>query len=242
MEAGLEASVSSRAARVSNAPSGRAGRLGTGWNACTVVSARGHSCFEPSDLCQVLERCSATPRCGPCTSGALSVTLSPEPHPLCVGSPPKKYAYRVLFDCASGGFPLHFLFGCKERAQQRLATEKVAIKANPQEESHVQPPPSMHRLKLFMSFLAICRRQRSQEPGGVAVQVYVATGMWACHLAALVQSRLFIKRPGEVAHNALLLAIFASSGFKEEHTGLLAMTLPALLCCVPSSVRTIQCT
>lgn len=68
------------------------------------------------------------------------------------------------------------------------------------------------------------------------MQVYIATGMWACHLAALVQSRLFISRPAEVAHNALLLAIFASSGFKEEHTGLLAMTLPALLCCVPSSV------
>lgn len=74
--------------------------------------------------------------------------------------------------------------------------------------------------------------------GRPSVQVYIATGMWACHLAALVQSRLFTKRPAEVAHNALLLAIFASAAFKEEHTGLLAMTLPALLCCVPSSVRT----
>lgn len=47
---------------------------------------------------------------------------------------------------------------------------------------------------------------------------------------------MFLVRPISLAHSALLLAIFGSAGFKEEHTGLLAMTLPALLCNVPSTV------
>lgn len=68
------------------------------------------------------------------------------------------------------------------------------------------------------------------------MQVYLAAGFWASHLAALVKTRLFMFRPASLAHSALLLAVFGSAGFKEEHTGLLAMTLPALLCNVPSTV------
>lgn len=67
-------------------------------------------------------------------------------------------------------------------------------------------------------------------------QVYLAAGFWASHLAVLVKTLRFMEQPASLAHSALLLAVFGSAGFKEEHTGLLAMTLPALLCNVPSAV------
>eukprot|EP00892_Ulva_mutabilis_P006654 jgi/Ulvmu1/4360/UM002_0085.1 len=69
-----------------------------------------------------------------------------------------------------------------------------------------------------------------------ALLVYLAAGFWASHLAVLVQTMHFMEAPASLAHSALLLAIFGSAGFKEEHTGLLAMTLPALLCNVPATV------
>jgi hypothetical protein len=67
--------------------------------------------------------------------------------------------------------------------------------------------------------------------------VCICTGLWASQLASLVHLRLYETRPLGVVHATLLLAIFSAAAFKQEHTGLLAMTLPALLCAAPSLVR-----
>ena len=67
--------------------------------------------------------------------------------------------------------------------------------------------------------------------------ICASTGLWASHLADLVQLRLAEARPKSVLHTTMLLALFGAAAFKREHTGLLAMTLPALLCHVPALVR-----
>jgi hypothetical protein len=67
--------------------------------------------------------------------------------------------------------------------------------------------------------------------------VCITTGLWASQLASLVSMRLFEARPAAVVHTVALLAIFGAAAFKQEHTGMLAMTLPALLCAAPSLAR-----
>ena len=67
--------------------------------------------------------------------------------------------------------------------------------------------------------------------------ICATTGLWASHLASLVQFRLYETRPVAIVHTASLLSIFSAAAFKREHTGLLAMTLPALLCAAPAVVR-----